>query len=204
MNRIKLPAIFVLMIAFLLGTISWNELELGKKAPKVDVKLQDLSGNMRSLSELKKENGLVVMFSSNTCPWVKAWEGRFNELATLAAENNIGFVALNPNEAGRDQGESLEDMRQRATEKEYAFPYLYDENAELALAFGATKTPHVFFLDGNMKLIYRGAIDDNAQDVSAVKNPWLKDAIKAVGSGLVISRKTSKALGCSIKFPDGI
>lgn len=204
MKRINLLAALSVMLVFLLGATSLNELELGQKAPKVDLKLKDVSGDMLSLSELKKENGLVVMFSSNTCPWVKAWENRYNEMANLAAKNNIGFVALNPNEATRDQGESFADMKQRAKDKGYAFPYLYDADAELALAFGATKTPHIYFLDGDMNLIYRGAIDDNAQDASAVKEPWLKDAIEAVGSGSEFSRKTSKALGCSIKFPDSI
>jgi DNA-binding ferritin-like protein (Dps family) len=147
------------------------------------------------------ENGLLVNFSCNTCPWVEAWEDRYNPIANLAKEHGIGTVALNPNAAYRNKGESMEDMQERAKQKGYEFYYALDENAKMASAFGATRTPHIYLFDSDMELVYRGAIDDNAKSADDVENEYLMDAIKNLAAGNEIEPKTTKSLGCTIKWP---
>jgi hypothetical protein len=178
-----------------------DELALGAKAPLTDVQVTDVSGKKLSLEKVAKKNGLLVNFSCNTCPWVEAWEDRYNPIANLAKEHDIGMVALNPNAAYRNKGESMEDMQQRAKEKGYEFYYALDENAKLAEAFGATRTPHIFLFNSNMELVYKGAIDDNAKSASSVEKPYLKNAIKSLANGNEIDPKATKSLGCTIKWP---
>ena len=91
-------------------------------------------------------------------------------------------------------------MRDFAKKYDHNFLYTLDEGAELATAFGATKTPHIYLFNGSGKLVYRGAIDDNARKPSKVKEAYLMDAITAVGQGETIKITETKALGCSIKF----
>ena len=179
-----------------------DELAIGAKAPLTDVEVKDVSGEMLTLNGVAKENGLLVIFSCNTCPWVDRWEDRYNPVANLAGEHDIGMVALNPNAAYRDRGDSFEDMKERAAERDYRFYYALDEESRLAKAFGATRTPHVFLFNANMELVYRGAIDDNARSAEGVEQPYLKNAIKQLAAGEEISTKTSKSLGCTIKWPE--
>ena len=177
------------------------QLEIGAKAPMTETQVKDVSGQMLTLKEVAGENGLLVNFSCNTCPWVGRWEDRYNPIADLAEKNGIGVIALNPNAAIRDNGESFEDMQQRAEESGYNFYYALDEDAKIAEAFGATHTPHIYLFNSDMELVYRGAIDDNARSAEEVEKPYLKNALNELGSGSEITTKTSKSLGCSIKFP---
>lgn len=179
-----------------------EELAIGAKAPMIDHKVEDVSGKMLSLEKVAKENGLLVNFSCNTCPWVSRWEDRYNPIAKLAEENGIGVIALNPNAGYRDNGESMQDMQARAKKSGYEFYYALDENADLADAFGATRTPHIFLFNADMELVYRGAIDDNAGSAMDVENPYLKNAIKNLAAGNKIDPKTTKSLGCTIKWPE--
>ena len=179
-----------------------DELEIGAKAPLTDVEMQDVSGKTLTLREVAKENGLLVNFSCNTCPWVEAWEDRYNPIANLAEEHNIGVIALNPNAAYRNKGESMQDMKERASEKGYQFYYALDKKAKLAEAFGATRTPHIFLFNADMELVYKGAIDDNAKSASDVENPYLKNAIKNLAAGEKIEPQATKSLGCTIKWPE--
>lgn len=176
-----------------------DELAIGDKAPLTDVQMKDVSGKMISLEQAADENGLLVIFSCNTCPWVARWEDRYPEVHKLAQERKIGMILLNPNEAYRNKGDSFEDMVNRAREKDYSFYYALDRNHKLADAFGAMHTPHVYLFDKDMKLAYRGAIDDNARSAADVKEPWLKNAIKAMAGREAINPRTTKSLGCSIK-----
>lgn len=181
--------------------IAPDELELGAKAPLADVEVKDVSGDMLTLNEVAKENGLLVNFSCNTCPWVARWEDRYNPIADLAEENDIGVIALNPNSAYRNRGDGFEDMQERAQKSNYSFYYALDKNSELAKAFGASHTPHIFLFNSDMELVYKGAIDDNAASAEDVTKPYLKNAIKALGAGNEIPVKSTKSLGCTIKWP---
>lgn len=194
-STIFILAFFV--YAFAPGTNA--ELEIGKKAPKTDLKMKDISGKELSLNDIKGRNGLLVVFSCNTCPWVIYWEDRYTELSELAIKNNIGMVAINSNEAQRGEEDSFEAMKIHAKEYNYSFPYVVDTNSELADAFGATRTPHIYLFDKDMKLVYRGAIDDNAKDKSAVAKPYLKNAMENMVNSKLIDPTTTRSLGCTIK-----
>jgi hypothetical protein len=187
----------VIAILILLATVGFSaELELGSTIPLADTKMQDISGERINLNEVMQENGLVVIFSCNTCPWVDAWEDRYVELAEAYQKKGVGFVAINSNAAYRDKGDGLGDMQVRAREKGYNFYYTLDKNSQLARAFGATRTPHVFVL------VYRGAIDDNAKNPKKVEEAYLAAALDASLAGKVIEAASTKALGCTIKFAD--
>jgi hypothetical protein len=109
------------------------------------------------------------------------------------------MVAVNPNEAPRNQGSSLADMKVRAEEIGYTFPYALDKNHKLADAYGATRTPHVYLLNKDNVLVFVGAIDDNSRSAADVENTYLADAMKELASGKKITRATSRAIGCTIK-----
>lgn len=167
-----------------------------------DVEMTDTEGKTHTLASAAKENGLLVMFTCNTCPWVKAWEDRYNDVAKTAAKHDIGVIGINSNAAIRDDGESMADMRARAEDKGYQFPYVLDEGAKMASAFGATKTPDLFLFNGDMELVYRGAIDDSPRDASAVEKRYILTAMEALADGETIDPTTTKSIGCTIKFPE--
>lgn len=177
-----------------------DRLEIGSKAPMTDYAMTDTDGEAHTLAGAAGENGLLVMFSCNTCPWVKAWEDRYDDTAAEARELGIGMIVPNPNTAIRDGGESMADMKARAQASGYTFPYVLDEGAQLASAFGATRTPDVFLFNSDMELVYRGAIDDNAKDAGSVEARYLSDAMHAMVNGEEIAPKTTRSIGCTIKF----
>lgn len=174
------------------------ELEIGKAIPSADVKMMDVSGKEISLSDAKGENGLLVMFSCNTCPYVKLSEARILEVAKMAKANKIGVVLVNSNESQRADEDSFDAMKKYAKGQGYDFSYVLDKNSIVADAFGASRTPHCFLFD-KKGLVYRGAIDDNIKDANDAKEHYLKDAITAVGTGKPVKTNSSKSVGCSIK-----
>ncbi len=182
------------------------ELTIGSKAPLADVLMMNVNGAQMSLNTAAGPNGLLVVFSCNTCPFVvgngeksDGWEGRYNETAIFAKENGVSMVLVNSNEAKRDNHDSMDAMKAHAKENNYGMPYLLDANHQLADAFGALKTPHVYLFDGGMNLVYRGSIDDNVSDADAVSERYVQDAITAVSNGKPVGVAETKAIGCSIK-----
>lgn len=181
-------------------------LAIGAKAPKAELKMTDVSGKSVSLNDIADENGLLVIFSCNTCPFVigngsksEGWEGRYPELYDLAAASKIGMVMVNSNEAKRNAGDGMSDMKERYASEGLKGYYVLDENHVLADAFGALTTPHVFLFNENMELIYRGAIDDSVDSSKDVKEAYLKNAIRAHLEGKKIDPDSTRQLGCSIK-----
>jgi hypothetical protein len=183
-----------------------DTLSIGDSAPKSDLKMKDISGKQITLMDVKKENGLLVIFSCNTCPFVvgsegsEGWEGRYESIRKTATENGVGMVLVNSNEAKRSKGDNLDDMKMRA--KEHGFSqcnYVLDENSVLANAFFARTTPHVYLFDKNMKLVYKGSIDDNVDDSKKVTQPWLSNALSNLKMGKSIDPAETKPVGCSIK-----
>jgi peroxiredoxin len=189
-------AVATVVTAF--GPATNPELEIGKAIPSADVKMMDVSGKEFSLADSKGENGLLVIFSCNTCPYVKLSEARIKDVASLAKKNKIGVILINSNEAQREDEDSFEEMKKYAKAQAYDFHYVVDKNSVIADAFGATRTPHVFLFD-KKGLAYRGAIDDNIKDVNDAKEHYLKNAITAVGSGAPVKTNSTKSVGCSIK-----
>jgi peroxiredoxin len=181
-------------------------LEIGTKAPMTDVAMKSASGESLSMTDLKMENGLLVIFTCNTCPFVvgaegygTGWQDRYNELTDFAKRNNIGTVLVNSNEAKRGGGDSPDAMKTHAEEQKYHAPYVIDEGSEIANAFGAKTTPHVYLFNGNMELAYKGAIDDNNADASKVTEPYLMNALTALSKGETIDPNSTRHKGCSIK-----
>lgn len=175
------------------------KLEIGDKASHTSVKMQGVSGQEMSLQDAMKENGVVLIFSCNTCPFVKKWEGRYNGIKKWADDHKVGMVVVNSNYQKRDAGDSFADMKQHAKEHDYQFPYLVDKNSLLANAYGGQTTPHVFLFNKDFELVYKGAIDDNYDDASSVTKPYLKDAIAELAQGKKIAEAETRPVGCSIK-----
>ena len=188
--------IHIMGFTFLLA----GELEIGSTMPLKDLGLADISGKNITLANAKGDAGTLVVFSCNTCPWVIRWEDRYVSLANTYAQKGIGMVVVNSNAARFGGEDSLEEMVEHAKNNGYNFPYAQDPESELASAFGATKTPHIYLFNGDDKLVYRGAIDDNAKNAKKVDVPFLANAIDALLAGNPINPQTTKALGCSIKF----
>lgn len=183
-----------------LTILSAKELDLGSILPLGDIKMADISGQDISLNDAKGENGLLVIFSCNTCPWVIAWEDRYVELADTYKDKGVGIVAINSNETQFENVDSMEEMQAHAKEQGYNFYYTMDNGSKLASEFGATRTPHIYLFDKKDKLVYRGAIDDNARKPDKVENTYLADAIDNMLAGSAIDPAATKALGCAIKF----
>jgi len=179
-----------------------KHLAIGNKLPMSDVKMQDISDKMMSLDEIADENGLLIVFSCNTCPFVIAYEDRYPSMQEYAEKNNIGFAILNPNERKRqadNMEDSFENMKSHAKEVGYNCPYLIDKDHKLADEIGAFRTPDVFLFNANKELVYKGAIDDNWKNKDEVNNQYLTDAIDKMLKGEKIANPEVKGRGCSIK-----
>lgn len=193
-----------LFISFALFFLSFrqstvgSELPLNSAIPLANQKMKDVGGQMVSLNDVKTDKGLLVIFSCNTCPYVKLNAGRILELQTECKKQGIGCVVINSNEAQRNEDDSFDEMVKYAKEQGYVVNYLVDEGSKLADAFGATKTPHCFLFNSK-GLVYKGAIDDNVKDPALVKVSYLKDAINAITNGETPKIQETKSVGCSIK-----
>lgn len=165
-----------------------------------DFNLKNVDGKMVSLSKMKKAKGYVVIFTCNHCPFSVAYEDRIIALHNKYAKKGFPVVAINPNDKDVQPADSYENMQKRAKEKGFPFVYLYDETQEIARAYGATRTPHVFLLDKNLRVRYIGAIDDNHEEPNAVKERYLENAIEALLAGKEVPRTETKAIGCTIKW----
>jgi thioredoxin-related protein len=174
-------------------------LPLGASLPKPDRKMKDVTGKEVSFKDAMKKNGLLVMFSCNTCPWVIKNQSRTNEIATYALSKDVGVILLNSNEAQRDDDDSFEAMKKYAAAQGYRWSYVVDENHVLADDFGANRTPECFLFNAEGKHVYHGAIDDNPGNKNDVKRQHLKEAIDEMISGKDISVKESRSQGCAIK-----
>ena len=176
-----------------------NILPIGGELPKGDVKMLSVNGNMVSMRDVKKPNGLLVIFSCNTCPFVIRNQQRTQIVCTYAQQNNIGVILINSNEGQREDEDSFKEMQVYAREQGYQWNYVVDKNNEIADGFGATRTPECFLFDKALKLSYHGAIDDNPGDDKNVKRHYLNEAINELLSGKDISIKESRSVGCGIK-----
>jgi thioredoxin-related protein len=199
MEAMKNLIVIFMIVAFVPAMAVTGTIGIGGKATLTNVKMDAVSGEKFSLADVAKENGLLVMFSSNTCPFVQQWESRYNELKTWADQHGVGMIVLNSNYGNRNGVDSFDEMKKRASEKNYNFPYVVDEESQIANAFGGQTTPHVFLFDKNMELVYKGAIDDNYKSAADVKQAYTKDAIASLAGGQKVAVAETKPVGCSIK-----
>lgn len=169
------------------------------KAP--DFTLKNIDGNMLSLADVKGENGTLIMFICNHCPYVKAIIDRLVDTCKELQAIGVGCVAIMPNDAESYPADNFENMQKFAREHGFTFPYLIDETQEIAKAYDAVCTPDLFGFDKNLNMQYRGRLDSagaNNADVST--KPELLDAMKRIidiGAG---PHQQFPSMGCSIKW----
>lgn len=167
-----------------------------------DFDLMNIDDRIVSLADFPKAKGFIVTFSCNHCPYAVAYEDRI--IALDAKYKALGYpvIVINPNNPDLVEEDSFENMKIRAKEKGFTFPYLMDADQTIFPTYGATKTPHIYVLektDAGNKVAYIGAIDDNYEDESAVTVRYVEDAVDALLKGERPTVETTKAIGCSIK-----
>lgn len=195
---------FVLaLLLFCFATLNAAEgLKIGDNA--IDFSLKNVDGSVVSLSSYAGDNGLVVIFTCNHCPFSKAYEDRIINLHNAYAGKGYPVLAINPNDPVSVPEDSFEKMIERSREKGFPFKYVIDETQSIAKQYGATRTPHVYLLkkqsNSAFKVAYIGAIDDNHSDIASVSQTYLSNAIDALIAQKNPSPDFTKAIGCSIKW----
>ncbi|WP_298555122.1 thioredoxin family protein [uncultured Algibacter sp.] len=200
---IKLVSATVLVLfisAFTLNKTNHKGYGIGDVAE--DFSLKNIDGNMVSLADYNDAKGFIITFTCNTCPFAVMYEDRIQTLNEKYAPKGYPVIAIMPNNTDVKPGDALPEMKKRAQEKGFTFPYLIDEKQNVYPEFGATKTPHIYVLEktknGNV-VKYIGAIDDNHRDASAVKVKYVENAVDALLNGKEVQQTETKAIGCSIK-----
>jgi len=184
-----------------LGSVSVSALDIGDAFPKMDASISQVKavdGKTINLNTHRGSEGTLVIFSCNHCPFVKMWEDRSRDLGNKYA-NKLAVIQINSNDAEAYPEDNFENMKIRAKEKSFSFPYAMDSTSKVATAFGATKTPEFFLFGKDGKLAYKGALDDN-QKADKVKINFLANAIEALMAGKKIDPSKTNSVGCGIKF----
>jgi glutathione peroxidase-family protein len=176
-------------------------LALGATAPMADTKLKNINGKEVSIASVKGSKGTLVVFTCNHCPWAKAWQGRIAELSNTYSKKGVGVVLINSNDPAAYPEDDFDGTVARAKELKLTVPYAIDATSDVARAFGATRTPEAYLFDKSGKLVYHGAVDDNAKS-DEVTARYLKDAIDATLAGKAVPVAETKAVGCGIKYRD--
>ena len=159
----------------------------------------NIGGDEINATKFAQENGLVVAFECNHCPYVVASVLRMNSLAKYCFDNGIGFVGINSNDSTVYETDSFEHMVKRA-DKGMPYPYLHDEDQSIASQYGAKRTPEFFFFNKDKSLVYRGRMDDSPKNPADITSTDLLDAINAVLAGNEPEIKTTESIGCSVKW----
>lgn len=165
--------------------------------------LKNVDGKTISLKDYNDEKGVILVFTCNTCPYSKMYEQRIINLQNEYTDKGYPVVAINSNDPQKSPGDSFDEMVKLSDEKSYPFPYLYDADQSVAKAYGATNTPHVYLLKNNkgtFYVSYIGAIDNNSRNGNQAKKKYIESAIEALDSGKEIKTKSTKAIGCTIKW----
>ena len=173
-------------------------LQVGQPAPAFD--LPGVDGRNHSLDDFKDAKVLVIVFSCNHCPYVIGSEDRMIRFHAEYAPKGVAFVAINSNEQVDHPTDSFEHMVIRAKEKDFKFPYLRDESQEIAMAYGALRTPHFYVFDQRRKLRYTGRMDDNPRVPGAETTHELRDAVDALLAGKEPAVKLTNPIGCNVKW----
>jgi thiol-disulfide isomerase/thioredoxin len=202
---------FIIITAFTrYSFFDHKTLEIGANAP--DFNLKSVDGKFYSLASFKKADVLVIVFTCNHCPTAQAYEDRLIKLTSDYAKKNVAVVAIMPNDPAclrldeldfSDIGDSYEEMKIRAKEKKFNFPYLYDGETEKAsMAYGPVATPHVFVFDKERKLRYEGRVDDMESPFKIPGSTDTQNAIDALLNDREVPVKTTKVFGCSVKWSE--
>lgn len=160
------------------------------------------SGQQVSLADFGNRKAVVLLFTSNFCPYSKLYEERFASLVKAYEGQDVAFIMINPNDPAESREDSMEAMKAKIQSWNLDVPYLADKNQQVARQLGASKTPEVFVLSnksGRFAVAYSGAIDDNPQVAEDVSRNYLKQAVDAVLSGKTVSTPHKRPVGCMIK-----
>ena len=149
---------------------------------------------------LEKYQAVAVIFMCNHCPYVKLYLNRLKEIQTEFQDRGVTLIGMNANDANQYPEDSFENMKSFAAENQLNFPYIRDVAQDVAESFGASKTPEVFLVDRDSRLRYKGLIDDNADDPTAVQVSYLRSAIGQLLNGESVDPSSTEAIGCSIKW----
>lgn len=190
---------YIFTITLLTGFLtSSGQIAIGDELPHQDLDLTLTDGTVSKLGELRGENGLLIVFSANKCIAVKYWYDRLIESGRLAQDNGINVVWVNSNQTQRSDGESLADMKAFSVEKELPFNYYQEQDFTLADNFKTEVTPTNYLFDRDLKLVYKGIVDDNMMDASKVKEQHLVDALKETIAGKKVKNPVVMGRGCRI------
>ena len=195
-----MKAILTAVVMAMMMTQAAAALKPGDALPVADRQMKNVDGATTTIKEVVGEKGTLVVFTCNHCPFVVAWQDRMVELAKRCQKESIGVVFINSNSPAVKAADGFQGMQALAKNKGYTFPYVVDEGSVAAKKFGATRTPEVFLFDAENKLVYHGAVDDDARRPDRVKERWLSDAITALLAGEKPVLQETKSIGCSIKF----
>jgi peroxiredoxin len=174
-----------------------TDLQIGDSA--IDFDLPSVRNGDVSLQDYGDHDAVVVLFTCNHCPYVQAWEDRLIQVARDYGDKGVGFVAISSNDPEQYPADSPEAMRQRADEKDFPFPYLFDESQAVARAYGAERTPELFVFDKGGQLRYHGAPDDNYEQAQ-MTTPYLQNALDAILAGDKVPVAETPPVGCTIKW----
>jgi len=178
--------------------LATNNLKIGSSAP--DFNLPGIDGKNYSLNSFADKKALIVIFSCNHCPYVQAYEDRIKQIQDDYRDKGVVVAAINSNEDKGYPEDSFENMQKRASEKQFNFLYLRDEDQSVARAYDATHTPEIFLFDKERKLAFHGKIDDNWQEPNRVQNHYLRNALDELLGGKEISVPETFTIGCTIKW----
>jgi peroxiredoxin len=172
---------------------------IGSYAP--DFELPGIDGAVHHLARyLQQHRAIGVVFMCNHCPYVRMYLDRLLQIQTEFQPQGLTLIGINSNDAEKFPEDSYDNMKKFAADHRLNFPYLRDVTQDVALSFGAVKTPHVFLLNQQGILCYSGAIDDNANVPQAVHAEYLRGAIAQVLSNGTVAPATTDPVGCSVKW----
>ncbi len=174
-------------------------MELGELAPDFTL-LDTVSGEQRSLSDLKSDVATVILFICNHCPYVHHINPKLVEVANHYQSKGVQFVAISSNDVERYPQDAPHLMTEVATKEGYSFPYLYDETQEVAKAYKAECTPDLYVFDRDLKCAYRGRFDETRPHMGQASGKDLAQALDALISGTAISADQKPSMGCGIKW----
>ena len=173
-------------------------MSVGTAAPAFS--LPGVDGESWSLDSFADAELLLVVFTCNHCPYAIANEDRLIEIQNDYGDRGLRMVAISPNDAEKYPDDSFDEMKNRAADKAFPFPYLYDESQGVARSYDAACTPDLFLFDRDRKLVYNGRVDDNWQEPGRVTRQDLRAVLDAALEGRAVDFEHVPSMGCSIKW----
>ena len=177
-------------------------LPLGTQAP--DFTLANTDGQRVSLSDFRDKKALVIIFMCNHCPYVKHVAPELTRVSNEYMPKGVGFIGINSNDVIAHPEDNPEMMKAEVAKQGYKFPYLYDAEQSIAIAYNAACTPDIFVFDSDHRLVYRGQLDDSRPKTDKPLNGKdLRTALDSILAGKLVSSEQRPSIGCNIKWKEG-